>query len=665
MKRKYLEKIEPVKLSQEIRDAVFAIEAQIIDISGSSILELDIYEKNQKSGEVYLLCRHFVSQEKLEYETIWEAEEYHPARIYNAGEWAKMKYETIITEGDYYRIPKEVKWSSDAEKIVKDYYSDTFSCRPDRIIEQIEYHISQERMERATKSKAERIEKLMAQVEPLGMGFDKWIREVVFPQKYIFREPHKTKRGYRCHCSTCGKTYFSQQKLNHNIQSECKKCKVLATVKSRVQQIKEKENILVMQKLQNNRTIIRHFRAERIAEIWNGKVEDFLLKEERIRIIIAKGEKVKIYYPTADRHIKDYEWWDERHSTVTDKNFYMYPEGITDTSIDHCLKNTLLAAAQAGEKMDYNNLIRCWTDQPYLEYLIKGKLYRLANEIIGSYGWWSKEDKLLDLQAKRLVQLLKIDGQRINRLKSINGGRKALLALRSNADISQENLIWINKNDISISELMLDKTQMSLNKALNYTRRQMIINKMKFNALINYYKDYLDMAANRGMDITDDIVRATPRMMEYHNQYLEEKNRAANEQRYQEVNGKYQNIKNNYHLNQEIYGYENDDYTIIVPREAADIVKEGQLQHHCVGAGDSYINDMNKETSLILFLRRQQEPDIPYYTIQANQTGRVLQRYAAYNRDPDAKAIDKFLAEWKKELKKREKNNKKELLTAV
>ena len=93
----------------------------------------------------------------------------------------------------------------------------------------------------------------------------------------------------------------------------------------------------------------------------------------------------------------------------------------------------------------------------------------------------------------------------------------------------------------------------------------------------------------------------------------------------------------------------------VVPGKASEIVLEGQKQHHCVGASDTYMDRMNSGQTFILFLRKKEEADIPYYTIEAKYDGDILQAYSAYDKKPDWNEVDKVLKKWKTEMKKRVK----------
>jgi hypothetical protein len=169
------------------------------------------------------------------------------------------------------------------------------------------------------------------------------------------------------------------------------------------------------------------------------------------------------------------------------------------------------------------------------------------------------------------------------------------------------------------------------------------------------------MAEARGMDITDEIVCRQPNMMEYHNRYLEEKNREKNQKRDMEVNKKYPDIRKNAKKYEERFAFQTDELEIVVPQRASDITREGRLQHHCVGASDIYMINMNTERYFILFLRRSSERDIPYYTLEVTWDGDIKQFYAAYDRQPDKEKIEKVLKKFTETVQKREEEMVKKM----
>ena len=101
------------------------------------------------------------------------------------------------------------------------------------------------------------------------------------------------------------------------------------------------------------------------------------------------------------------------------------------------------------------------------------------------------------------------------------------------------------------------------------------------------------------------------------------------------------------------YEYENEEYRIIVPRNLVDIMSEGNALHHCVGSTDRYFERIRDQETYICFLRRQEEPELPYYTIEVEPGGTIRQHRGMYDEEPNIEEIRGFLREWQRVLKKR------------
>ena len=119
------------------------------------------------------------------------------------------------------------------------------------------------------------------------------------------------------------------------------------------------------------------------------------------------------------------------------------------------------------------------------------------------------------------------------------------------------------------------------------------------------------------------------------------------------VNKKFPEIRKSFKENQEHFGYQKAGLKIFVPRDAADIKREGKLQHHCVGASDRYMERMAKGETFILFLRRAETPETPYYTLEVEYNGEIRQSYGAYDRKPDWESVGPILKSFTRQIKKR------------
>ena len=80
---------------------------------------------------------------------------------------------------------------------------------------------------------------------------------------------------------------------------------------------------------------------------------------------------------------------------------------------------------------------------------------------------------------------------------------------------------------------------------------------------------------------------------------------------------------------------------IVPPKTAAEIVEEGHALHHCVGG---YVSRVANKECVILFLRKKEEPDKPFYTIEVRD-GEVQQIRGYDNCDPPPK-VEAYMKMW-------------------
>lgn len=654
MKREFLEITEPAAITTAKGDTVLTAK-----ITGD-ILEVDMYEKGE------LLARHFIEKAKKKYATLFKKDKqmlYGHHRQYAAGEWSNMKLETLLGDGElYYWISmNNVKVAEEHKQIIFSYLEEERGESAARTICNIENEYGWEKKETALERKEKRIADRMEKVEWITdtKEFKEWLLEV-FPQKYIFTENRNFKLGRRYYCTSCGGRFYNKEKWKHNTEHECKKCGAKAIVKTRTINIREKKSVIVFQQYDKDTVVERIFRFQCHSYLEKQKAGRRYNQQERIRLFLKEGRRAKMYYGTdssedADEYMQG--WWDRKNGMLFDKKYLVYPGTIKDTTLPKILKEELLMGASEKKEMDYNRLVYTFKIRPFLEYLFKGKLFHLASAIIDRYSWAGSNIEFLDINAMNIPDLLKLDKQRVNRMRDMDGNISTLKALQyerqKGEKISQENLQYITEHEIDLKDLQVERTGLTVNKAVNYLNRQMQQNKMSIKQVLQFYRDYIDMAADRGMELTDDIVRVNKRMLEFHNKYLEEKNRKANEKRARELEEKYPNIRRDYEINTKMFGYKDENFVILAPRSAAEIMVEGQAQHHCVAASDTYFTKMNDGVSYILFLRKKEQPETAYYTLEVMKNGEVKQAYGAYDRQPDYESVKKTLGKWKKEIKKR------------
>ena len=88
------------------------------------------------------------------------------------------------------------------------------------------------------------------------------------------------------------------------------------------------------------------------------------------------------------------------------------------------------------------------------------------------------------------------------------------------------------------------------------------------------------------------------------------------------------------------YAKPGDAYVVLIPVANAQLVDEGKALHHCVGKM-GYDNKMIQHTSFIAFLRKADEIDKPFVTIEFNiEREKIVQIYGAHDKKPDESIVN-------------------------
>ena len=96
--------------------------------------------------------------------------------------------------------------------------------------------------------------------------------------------------------------------------------------------------------------------------------------------------------------------------------------------------------------------------------------------------------------------------------------------------------------------------------------------------------------------------------------------------------------------------FEDDSYKMMLPRTPRDITQEGARQHHCVGG---YIKSVLDGDCLILFLRRKENEDRSFFTLEYDLHNSIRQIKGKFNHSigemldvKERQQLLSFLAKW-------------------
>ena len=188
---------------------------------------------------------------------------------------------------------------------------------------------------------------------------------------------------------------------------------------------------------------------------------------------------------------------------------------------------------------------------------------------------------------------------------------------------------------------------------VNYIKKQ----KIRPERLTRIWRDYLQMAREEGLDTEDDIVRLPRDLKARHDELVEVINARNDEERRRKKEEKYAGMDQQIqeHMPEaRRYFWEDDTYMIIPAAKCMELAEEGRTLHHCVGSSDIYMKRMAEGRSWILFLRKKEDLQKAYYTIEISmKDDRILQYYSEYDRQPDKEKISRVLDKFKRSIKKR------------
>lgn len=223
------------------------------------------------------------------------------------------------------------------------------------------------------------------------------------------------------------------------------------------------------------------------------------------------------------------------------------------------------------------------------------------------------------------------------------GDRESIFALTQENGLDREDATFI-----------LDR--MSPVQIMNYISGQMKEYGISAGKILENWKDYLSMAEKEQMDVGDSIVYRTKHLLNRHDELLEVINSRNEDQRAEELRGKYPKVESVLRSVKEKYEYSGSEFLIMVPESIRDILKEGRALHHCVAASERYLERISNQETYILFLRRKSRPLHSWYTLEVEPGGTVRQKRSEFNRQPGLEEVQSFLAEWQKALKERLKD---------
>lgn len=490
----------------------------------------------------------------------------------------------------------------------------------------------------------------MARVPEEPKAFKRWVFHEAVSENYMIYTYSKTgaKEGW---CTYCERTVQLKEKPLHGKIGICPRCKREITHKS-----SGKINTLAtdwykVQLVQNidGGIAVRHFEAKKC---WKGTINAELYLREDTRTLIMDGTKWQ-YSWELYKNI-EHRWCRSSYS-----NYGNWQGGLIYTGNMYHLSKTGLAHSSLPAVLKHNkkmtNAVVDWIDaeryDSNIERCAKAGLYRLAGELAKNNGL------IKDRRATELTKALGIDRMRLSRLVAHDGGSLYLSYLQrekvDNTIYPDDILLDLVEKHITLSYLKTMLDHMTLVKAYNYLVRQSDqSDKNPMSQALTTYNDYMNMAERLKMDTSSEQIYKPKDLKKAHKKVIDLLSQAGWEKTAQDASKKFPKV------NEELprllkYEYKGSAYQIVAPRTITDIVREGSLLGHCIHTCDFYYQRIETKESFIMFLRKNDDPEKPWYTLEVEPSGNIRQkRTVGDNQNDDLKAAVQFLHEWQQWLQK-------------
>lgn len=498
--------------------------------------------------------------------------------------------------------------------------------------------------------------------EALPEGLEDYIRREILPQDQVLVYKKGNVRG-TCFC--CGRQVRARgQRFLQHIHVQCPVCgkMVLCVLEtSNAYSADYVGNVVAVQKGTDGETVFfRQWQIQRdMSAQWND-LPRYLNETARYAI---RGKKTAKW----QREGKD-NWfgWSQRYSLkgwtrwydnrIYDGTYYFYNGGIEEALAGTPMQYADLQGYQEDEHRYKNSIyfLEYHAKYPVIEFLWKagyrnivhGKIFGATKENREAIYWQRK--KLQDC-FKFPLRLLKTRKPEEWTLESVHKVNEIWEHYRGK--LSEHLLAAYIKTGLLPKDIAVPMKYAQEAKILKYIGKQAVqrrekagINSYMANEEIvaRDYRDYINECEQLHLDLKDKMILYPKDLQEAHRrttaQVRFEKNKADQEEFRKVVE------------DLEQFAWQKGNLFIRPAREQEELRDEGTALHHCVAG---YIQRMAKGETAIFFIRKAEEPDAPFYTLEL-QNKKVIQCRTKDNKSYElSEDVKSFVDMWMEKVVKK------------
>lgn len=628
-------KDEWISLAKRIKNADHFLYAEINTIEDEKILLLYFYpqsglreEKKRAAFRTFLNKDDYITQDLRVANVKWLT-----ASINNLMEsWNWKKYLVCVDDETVKSIEKFLDNELSAFEGLKNFQEE----------------IMQKRLEKKHQVIIDKIDSMMKLVPELPEDFDNFIRdEALYYSRYIFYQYKNGKKKMEGFCTHC-LTNVVVEEPRHNQEGICPHCSSIIKYKAtgKAGNLFDNKQAAIMQNVEGG-FVVRYFSIYR-------EYKDHY-KKPKTNI----SEVIRDFY--IDNKIKSYEYDDFK---LTNKKRWCESKGkynlgdasLYSDNLDEVLNDTEwefsaikeFATYKHGTTLNVYRYLKYYKQYPFIEYLVKLRLYKITHEITDTCY---VDSGRLNLEGNNLRQILKIDKSSLSLLQKLDASLDELRLIQvmeeQKLNLSAETIKYISGNLGCATSLIEMSKYTTINKALNYIKFQSeelketpkqapchhgwysYTPKSNIETTYQDWMDYIRFCKELDYDLNNEFVLYPKNLKEAHDREAHLVQAKKEKDAAEKLRKQRKKIATMSADLMKRYGMEYKGLLIIPPKDADDLKNEGNSLHHCVGTYISRIADGN---SIVLFVRKMDKQEEPYCTLEIIN-GSVNQCRGKFNAD--------------------------------
>lgn len=565
----------------------------------------------------------------------------------------------------YWLNIENVYVSREAKKTIRKYFH-TEKCGLDAL-NAFQQSILADKLKLRHKKETEPWDADLKQTPKIPKSFNKWVYKDGIPEHFIFYNYSRKKKqaGY---CTYCEKE-VPIENPRYNAESVCPCCKRKIIYKSlgKVGYLRTGDYPMYLLQRCKDGMMIRRFWGFRVYRKNNPLEPEVRICEYR-RIICDENAFPQRAYYYGDYKRQEVRWiindvWPSSYSHYAGK---VYPKNIPSLSKTLLKKTGLIEYYKNQCLVNPENYLCKLQERPYIEKLVKVGLFALANEQLKYSGYSFEKTIKIVANESSLTKMLCVDRYELKRLRECDGGSDFLIWLQyekaTNKPIPNETIKWLCEYDVEPKDLKFIRHKMSVVQVVAYIKQQMEKCQMNYHDTLNTWTDYLAMAKGLGIDTDLEIIYKPKNLKRKHNQMVKQCHDGKDITiAIGELKEKYPTLENVITETKGKYEYADGEYVIVQPSCIKDILVESRTLQHC-GDSEKYFDRIARQESYIMFLRKADEPEKAYYTLEVEPDGGIRQKRTMYNElHNDFLKAEPFLKKWQHIIRKRLDENDREL----